>query len=105
MLRGGRLLAEQMGTSPDDFFTEDEIERIGTDDNDITTHLDVTAYVGKKFSALEAHRTQLGTTERFLQIPEDLRAVAMGIEHYVLARSDVPRAERIETDLFEGVAG
>jgi N-acetyl-1-D-myo-inositol-2-amino-2-deoxy-alpha-D-glucopyranoside deacetylase len=103
MLRGGRSLAEQMGESPDDFFSEDEIERIGTDDDRITTWLDVSIYVDRKFEALEAHRTQLGTTGRFLQIPVNVRAAAMGTEHFVLVRSDVSAPEGAERDLFQGV--
>ena len=50
--------------------------------------IDCTAFVAQKFRALEAHRTQLGTTQMFLQIPEEFRA-ALGHEHYVLARSSV----------------
>src|SRR5207245_6044527 len=73
LLIGGRALAEQLDRSPDDFFSLEEIERIGTDDDAITTSIDVGAYVDEKFSALEAHRTQLGTTGRDLQIAEDVR--------------------------------
>jgi N-acetyl-1-D-myo-inositol-2-amino-2-deoxy-alpha-D-glucopyranoside deacetylase len=100
LLMGGRDLAEQFDQSPDSFFSLEEIERIGTDDEAITTSIDVTNYVGRKFRALEAHRTQLGTTGRFLQIPEDVRALAMGTEHYVLIGAN--GAQR-ETDLFEGL--
>jgi N-acetyl-1-D-myo-inositol-2-amino-2-deoxy-alpha-D-glucopyranoside deacetylase len=99
LLRGGRELAAQLGQSPDDFFSVEDIERIGTDDELITTRIDVTAYVDRKFRALEAHRTQRGTTEQYLRIPEDIRPLAMGIEHYVLA--DGGRTN--ETDLFEGL--
>jgi N-acetyl-1-D-myo-inositol-2-amino-2-deoxy-alpha-D-glucopyranoside deacetylase len=100
LLIGGRDLAEQFDRSADDFFSLEEIERIGTDDNAITTSIDVSDYVDRKFHALEAHRTQLGTTGRFLQIPEDVRAVAMGTEHYVLTG---PSGTQRETDLFEGL--
>jgi N-acetyl-1-D-myo-inositol-2-amino-2-deoxy-alpha-D-glucopyranoside deacetylase len=103
LLAGGRQMAEQLGISPDDFFSLDEIERIGTDDDDVTTTIDVTAYADKKFRALEAHRTQLGTTARFLQIPEDIRAVVMGAEHYVLVRRTGAAVDRVEVDLFEGI--
>jgi len=99
LLLQGREMAEQFGVSPDDFFSLDEIERIGTEDAAITTALDVSAYVDRKFRALEAHRTQLGTTEAFLRIPESVRAMAMGTEHYVLAGGGATG----ETDLFEGL--
>src|SRR5581483_7357870 len=99
LLLGGREMASQLGVSPDDFFSLEEIERIGSDDDVITTAIDVAAYVDRKFHALEAHRTQLGTTEQYLRIPEDVRALAMGAEYYVLA--DGGRTG--ETDLFEGL--
>src|SRR5437588_334837 len=41
LLIGGRDLAKQFDQSPDDFFSLEEIERIGTDDEAITTSIDV----------------------------------------------------------------
>ncbi len=103
LLRAGRDLWGEMGAGdPDEFFAEEEIERIATDDDTVTTAIDVAAYVERKFDALEAHRTQLGTTERFLGIPEEYRNLAFGTEYYVLVRPDrVPESEEI--DLFEGL--
>jgi LmbE family N-acetylglucosaminyl deacetylase len=98
LMRMARELAASVGI---EFFSEEDIERIGTDDADVTTVIDCAAFVPHKFRALEAHRTQLGTTEMFLQIPEEFRT-GLGHEHYVLARSSVARPEGIETDLFEG---
>ena len=100
LLLGGRELAKGLGESPDDFFTLEDIERIGTDDDKVTTTIDVVAYVDRKFHALEAHRTQLGTTQTYLRIPENVRAFAMGTEHYVLTGAPAGTAE---TDLFEGL--
>ena len=102
LMRAGRELAASIGMSPDDWFSDDEIELIGTDDAEITTVIDCTAFVRHKFRALEAHRTQLGTTQIFLQIPEEFRA-GMGHEHYVLARSSASGGDGTETDLFAGV--
>lgn len=101
MLLAGRELASATGRNPDDFFTVEEIERIATDDDDVTASIDVSGFVDRKFAALEAHRTQAGTTEVFLEIPEEIRALAMGTEHYVLARTTLQRPARRETDLFE----
>lgn len=95
MLRAGQ---EAFG---EEFFSEEEIDRVGTEDSDITTVLDVSAYVENKFAALAAHRTQLGTTRIFLDMPDELRAIGLGAEHYVLARSAVPAPKEIEADLFE----
>jgi N-acetyl-1-D-myo-inositol-2-amino-2-deoxy-alpha-D-glucopyranoside deacetylase len=99
--RSGRDLASQMGLDPDDVFDETTIDTIGTDDALITTWIDASAYVDRKFDALEAHRTQRGTTEMFLSIPKDVRAQVLGTEHYVLV-SPVPAGGLKETDLFEG---
>ena len=87
--------------SVEESFPEAEIERIGTDDDLIAAAIDVTDFVKHKFAALEAHRTQYGTTERFLSIPDEVRSVAMGTEHYVLARTTVGMPDGIESDLFE----
>lgn len=91
------------GDDDEERFSQEEIERIGTPDEQVTTAVDVAAFVDRKFAALEAHRTQYGTTEGWLKIPTELRAEAMGVEHYVLVRSSVPGPEGTEGDLFEGV--
>lgn len=98
LMRAGSELAASIGI---DMFSEEDIETIGTDDADVTSVVDCTAFVTQKFAALEAHRTQLGTTQMFLQIPEEFRS-GFGLEHYVLAISKVPRRDGIESDLFEG---
>jgi N-acetyl-1-D-myo-inositol-2-amino-2-deoxy-alpha-D-glucopyranoside deacetylase len=104
LLRQARSMAEQLGwENPDEGFTEDEIERIATDDELITTAVDVTNYLDRKFEALRAHRTQLGTTQWVLEIPEEFRSLAFGKEFYVLALSAVPRGGEVEQDLFEGI--
>lgn len=103
LLKAGReLWSEMAGDHPDEFFDEQEIERIATDDDVITTAIDVSAYVDRKFYALEAHRTQLGTTERFLAIPQEYRNLAFGTECYVRVRPAGDGGK--ETDLFAGVA-
>lgn len=84
-------------------WSEEDIERIGTDDELIAARVDVSDYVKAKFYALEAHRTQMGTTQWFLNIPEDVRVTAMGAESYVLASTTLPRPAELEDDLFEGV--
>ncbi len=98
----GRDLATQLGLDPDDFFSDEAIGTIGTDDALITSWIDVSDQVDRKFAALEAHRTQRGTTEMFLQIPPELRAMALGMENYVLV-SPTPAEGLRETDLFDGL--
>jgi N-acetyl-1-D-myo-inositol-2-amino-2-deoxy-alpha-D-glucopyranoside deacetylase len=108
LLREGMKLARQMAVEsggeidPDDFVSEDDTLRIGTDDALVTSEIDVNDYVKTKFHALEAHRTQLGTTERWFQIPEDVRTMMFGTEFYVLTGSGRLAVDR-ERDLFEGL--
>lgn len=100
----GRDLWEQMGRGdPDEFFDEEEIERVTTPDDQITTAVDVSTWIDQKFAALEAHRTQRGTTDWILSIPSEFRLLGFGTEHYVLAKSSLgPPTER-ESDLFDGI--
>jgi hypothetical protein len=98
-MRMGSELARSMGL---EMFSDEDIESMGTPDEDVTTVIDCMDYVPHKFRALAAHRTQLGTTQMFLNIPEEFRA-GLGYEHYVLVRSSVGRPNGIESDLFEGL--
>jgi N-acetyl-1-D-myo-inositol-2-amino-2-deoxy-alpha-D-glucopyranoside deacetylase len=102
LMRAGQQMWRDFGFEGE-FFSDDDVERIGTPDEQIDAVIDVAAFVDHKFAALEAHRTQLGTIEPFLAIPKDIRAMAMGAEHYVLARTSLPRPGHVESDLFEGV--
>lgn len=81
--------------------TEEEAERIGTDDQLVTTAVDVSSFVSHKLRALRAHRTQLGTMAPFLAIPEEWLSVALATEHFVLVGQSNPGAT--ESDLFEGL--
>jgi N-acetyl-1-D-myo-inositol-2-amino-2-deoxy-alpha-D-glucopyranoside deacetylase len=83
--------------------SEEEVERIGTDDELVTTAVDVSAYVEAKVRALRAHVTQLGTTSWFLSLPDQVRQAVLGVEHFVLATAQAPRPEGLETDLFWGL--
>lgn len=99
-LRMGR---ELFGEGAEEFLSDENIERIGTDDELVTTHLDVSAFVAPKRRALEAHRTQYGTIARWLEMPEDIGQLVMGAEYYRLVRPDGVRGAGVETDLFEGL--
>jgi N-acetyl-1-D-myo-inositol-2-amino-2-deoxy-alpha-D-glucopyranoside deacetylase len=102
LMRMARDLAEQFGIDREAFFSEEDIEKIGDDDEDVTSKIDCNAFLVQKFAALEAHRTQLGTTQLYLLIPEEFRG-ALGTEYYVLARTTLPRPTDTESDLFEGL--
>lgn len=102
---GLRMAAAAFGPDASDgpTFDDDTVERIGTDDDAITTRLDVTAFVDQKVDALAAHRTQRGTTQWFFDVPAEVRPLILGTEHFVLARTTLPSPGGVEADLFEGV--
>jgi N-acetyl-1-D-myo-inositol-2-amino-2-deoxy-alpha-D-glucopyranoside deacetylase len=105
LIRMARDMWEQLGRGdPDEFFDEEEIERVATPDDLVTTAIDVSTWIDQKFAALEAHRTQRGTTDWILNIPAEFRVLGFGTEHYVLARGEPPAEGHREADLFEGLS-
>ncbi len=104
LLHEGKKLAEEMLSNTDEFLSDDDIALIGTDDATVTTEIDVADWVKTKFHALEAHRTQLGTTQGWFDIPDDVKSLMFGVEFYVLNSSSAPNGSERETDLFEGVS-
>jgi N-acetyl-1-D-myo-inositol-2-amino-2-deoxy-alpha-D-glucopyranoside deacetylase len=104
LLREGRKLATEMLSNADEFMSDDDIAVIGTDDSLVTTEIDVGDWVKTKFFALEAHRTQLGTTQAWFDIPDDVKSLMLGREFYVLNSSSAPNSTEHESDLFEGVS-
>ena len=100
VMRFAQEVTKELGF--DEFFSDADIERIGIDDERVTSVIDVTRYVPHKIAALEAHRTQLGTTAAFLEMPVGFRDAALATEYYERLRSDVPRAAT-EDDLFAGL--
>lgn len=68
--------------------TPEEISRLGTTDEKITTRVDVASMYDRKWQALLAHRTQMGETGPFAEMPEaDVRAM-MSTERFT--RFDPP---------------
>ena len=79
-----------------------ESEGWGTPDEDITTLVDVTPWVGKKVAALRAHRTQIPEDWFMLQVPDKDAPAVLGIEAFqrLYSRVDAPFRE---FDLFEAL--
>ncbi|MCW2943842.1 MAG: hypothetical protein JWR24_559 [Actinoallomurus sp.] len=76
-------------------------EDFGTPDDEITTMVDVSPYVGRKRKALEAHASQ-GDNIFLLRLPEDAQHQAFGLESFVRRISTVTAPEQ-EDDLFAGL--
>jgi len=71
----------------------------------ITTALDVSAYMQRKRAALLEHRTQIAVDGPFFAMPEDIGRQWFGIEYFTLLQSRVPLPdhEGYEDDLFAGL--
>jgi N-acetyl-1-D-myo-inositol-2-amino-2-deoxy-alpha-D-glucopyranoside deacetylase len=71
----------------------------------ITTALDVSAYMQRKRAALIEHRTQIAVDGPFFAMPEDIGRQWFGVEYFTLLQSRValPDHEGYEDDLFAGI--
>jgi N-acetyl-1-D-myo-inositol-2-amino-2-deoxy-alpha-D-glucopyranoside deacetylase len=92
-----RAVAEHAG---EEVVDTDAIDSIGTPDELVTTTIDCSPYIDRKVRALEAHRTQFGTTRVFLEMPN--RELILGTEFFVLVEPPSPGLQ--ESDLFQGVS-
>lgn len=74
-----------------------------SDDDRITTRIDVRDYYDVRCEALRAHATQVDPTSPFwFGLPNDVAAAAYPWDDYILARSHVD-SEVPEDDLFAGI--
>ena len=76
---------------------------MGTDDDLITSLVDVSEHIEDKQAALKAHHSQISPESFFLNIPDDLIPTLYGTESFVRVRSDVRVDDELETDLFSGL--
>ena len=65
-------------------FANRDIDKVGTPDDEVTTTLDVKAYVDTKIESLNCHRTQIDPNGPFAQLPEEMTREIMGTEYYEL---------------------
>ena len=66
-------------------FAVDAVDTLGTPDEDVTTTLDVSAWVETKIESLSRHRTQIHADGPFEQLPTEVVHRLMGTEFYQLA--------------------
>jgi mycothiol S-conjugate amidase len=87
-------------------YTEDWFKRPSQDDR-LTTKIDVTGYMEVRDKALLAHATQVDPESKFwFGLPPEVAHTVYPYEDFVLARSTVGEpGESIEDDLFAGIAG
>ncbi len=84
---------------------EMETDEWGIPDDKITAIYDVREYVDNKLAAFKAHRTQIAPNNFMFVIPEEARREGLGVEHFVLAQSNLPPLApgQKEIDLFAGL--
>ena len=61
----------------------DDGNPFGTPEAELTTRVDVSAWVDRKRRSLQAHRSQVSDASFFMRIPEDAFATAFGTEWFV----------------------
>jgi mycothiol S-conjugate amidase len=77
-------------------FASEDLESLGTPEDQVTTVVDVSRYVDVKISSLNCHRTQIDPTGPFEQLPKDIMREIMSTEHYALV-SDTKYAKYGDT--------
>ena len=62
------------------------LEVLGEPEHRITTRVDVTPYIGAKAAAMRAHASQIGETDFYLALPDDVFSMVWGSEWYIRVR-------------------
>jgi len=71
----------------------DDGNPIGTLEREITTRVDVSAYLDRKREALRAHASQVSDSEFFLAMPDEVFAEVFGVEWFIHVGVDAPLSE------------
>ena len=81
-------------------FASQDIELVGTPDDEVTTVLELSQWVDIKIESLNCHRTQIDPNGPFAQLPAEMMREIMGKEYYTLA---LPEGVGAEGDLRAGL--
>ena len=88
-----------LGVTPP--FASREIDVLGTPDDEVTTVLDVNAFVDTKIASLNCHRTQINPNGPFSQLPEETTRDIMRTEYYTLVQ---PETASQDVDILAALA-
>lgn len=88
----------EMDISPP--FASQDVDKVGTPDEEVTTVLDISNYVDTKIESLNCHRTQINPDGPFAQLPQDMMREIMGTEYYTLV---FPESTAPENDLLSSL--
>ena len=81
---------------PDDVAAD--LSTLGVEEDEITTAVDVQAFLGAKRRAMEAHASQIAETSFFLAVPPEVFAAVWGTEWYI--RHGAKTGGPVETSLL-----
>ncbi len=106
LLAGHRALLAAGLPSPFGDAAVEEVEdlQVGTPDEQVTTEVDVGAWLERKSAAMAAHRSQIGPDSFFLNVPDELASSMFATEQFVLEAGRSGGDGRPETELFAGIA-
>ena len=96
-MRMRHQMLQQEGEEPD--FNP---EIMGTNDDQITTVIDVRNFLSQKMEALYSHESQISPDSFFRRIPDEWKEEAFGYEHFVCVNGCGKRNGK-ESDFFEGL--
>ena len=65
-------------------FASQDIDLVGTPDEEVTAVVDVGPYVDTKIASLNCHRTQIDPKGPFSQLPQEMMREIMAKEYYAL---------------------
>jgi len=80
-------------TGPYVNMTPEELAKLGTPEDQITTRLDVSAQLDRKMAALLAYRTQFGTSGPLSDLPADTRRDLLSTEQFRLEVNPEPGSD------------
>ncbi len=80
-------------------FASQEVESLGSPDEDVTTVVNVGAYVDTKLASLACHRTQMDPNGPFAQLPEEMSRQIMSTEYFTLAVAQGVESEDLLANL------
>ena len=76
---------------------------MGTDDDLITSLVDVSEHIEDKQAALKAHHSQISPESFFLNVPDVLGETLFGYEEFALRQGEPGTDDLPESDVFAGV--
>lgn len=75
--------AEVPDFGDDDTPNTDDGNPFGTSETELTTAIDVTAYIAHKRESMKAHRSQISDSSFFMEMAEEVFSMSFGTEWFI----------------------